>query len=114
MRTEHPRWAPQHFRLIPEVPCHTAKSIVLDSFNFTLAKAGIMCRSHDRSRSKLFAQDDAGRLVAKRGGSSGLLALSLCVSPRTLSPFPHPKAYETAWFEDLSFCTGSRGELEID
>lgn len=77
---------PQHFRLIPEIPCHDAESIVWDSFNFILAKAGLMFRNHDRSRRKWLAQDYAGGLGVKCRGSSALLSPSLCVSPGTLSP----------------------------
>lgn len=50
-----------------------------------------MRRSSDGSRSKWFAQGDAEGLVAKCGGSSGLLTRSLHVGPRTLSCSHPPK-----------------------
>lgn len=64
-------------------PSHAAKSIVWDSFNFTLEKAGIMCRSCDRNRNKWFAEDDAGGLVVKCGLWSP--RSELCVRPRILA-----------------------------
>lgn len=41
-------------------------------------------------------------------------SLSVCVPVPGCSPaLPHPKAYETVWFEHLYCCVGSRGELRL-
>lgn len=41
-------------------------------------------------------------------------SLSVCVPVPGCSPvLPHPKAYETLWFEDLYCCIGSKVELRL-